>query len=292
VSKRRNIQAHVQTLRDVRDVLDSMKNLALVEIGKLSHAQEARRHLLAELERVATVCASYFRRLAPPVSRLYLLVGTERAFCGSFNEEIATAWLEVRSRDPAAVAIAIGSVLHEKLTPGPQIVAWLEAPAIAEDLDRSLVAVIERVAAEERLHTEPTGLVAIAHGPEGLRRSAILPFDLPPAPPRVAAPQRNISRKTFVAEFTDRYVDAALHGIFTTSLLGENRARLAHMTGAIDHLDREVEILRRRVHRLRQEEITEEVETILLGTQATRWPTAAAGDSATSGQPWAAWRKD
>ena len=83
---------------------------------------------------------------------------------------------------------------------------------------------------------------------------------------RTPIPELNLPPETFMSEFIDHYADAALHSIFATSLLSENRARLARMTVAIDRLDENVAALRRRIHRLRQEEITQEVETILLST--------------------------
>lgn len=268
MSKRRNLQAHAATLNDLRDVLESMKNLALVEMGKLSRTEPARRHLLEELVGIASACSSFYPALSqPPVSRLFVLVGSERSFCGGFNDEIAASWTELRRRDPRATAIAIGSVLHEKLGSAPEIVAKLAGPAIVEDIDRCLFALLEEVRSEEVRHAGPIALAALAHGADGVGTSAILPFEPPQSGPNVPALERNLSREAFVTEFSDQYVDAALHSVFATSLLDENRARLAHMTLAIDNLDEEVATLRRRIHHLRQEEITVEVETILLSTQ-------------------------
>ena len=60
----------------------------------------------------------------------------------------------------------------------------------------------------------------------------------------------------------------ALHDIAYQSLMAENSARIQHMTGAIRRLDEPAEELTRQYHRARQEEITEEIEVILLNSSA------------------------
>ncbi len=270
MSKRRNLQAHVEMLGDLRDVLESMKNLALVEIGKLSRTEPARRRMLNDLTLVATLTAPYHPPLVqPPPAQLYLCVGSERGFCGDFNADIAQLWIDVSKNVPRARAIVVGSALAEKMRGLPRIVAKLDGPTIVEDIDRTLIDLIRSIASlEER--GEPLGLVSVANGIEGLRRTALLPFEPPRGALRAAVPELNLPAETFVREFVDHYLDAALHSIFATSLLSENRARLAHMTVAIDRLDENVSTFARRIHRLRQEEITREVEIILLSTEAAR----------------------
>jgi F-type H+-transporting ATPase subunit gamma len=270
MSRRRNLQAHVEILDDLRDVLESMKNLALVEIGKLSRTEPARRQMLDELTVVATLTASYHPTLIHvPPALLYLCVGSERGFCGDFNSEIARLWLDACENDARARAIVVGSALAEKMRGLPRIAARLNGPTIVEDIDRALIDLIKCIASlEER--AEPFGLVSVANGIEGLQKTGLLPFEPPRGASRGAVPELNLSPATFVREFMDQYLDAALHSIFATSLLSENRARLAHMTVAIDRLDENVGALARRIRRLRQEEITREVEMILLSTEAAR----------------------
>ena len=50
----------------------------------------------------------------------------------------------------------------------------------------------------------------------------------------------------------------------------ENHSRLQHMEGAVRHLDDQVEKLRRKSNIFRQEEITEEIEVILLTAENIR----------------------
>jgi F-type H+-transporting ATPase subunit gamma len=55
-----------------------------------------------------------------------------------------------------------------------------------------------------------------------------------------------------------------LHEIFYISLMAENHRRLQHLEGAVNHLDDQTVKLQRKSQIYRQEEITEEIEVILL----------------------------
>jgi F-type H+-transporting ATPase subunit gamma len=63
------------------------------------------------------------------------------------------------------------------------------------------------------------------------------------------------------------YLFAALHEIFYTSLMAENQRRIQHLEGAIQRLEEKNENLARKSRTLRQEEITEEIEVILLSVE-------------------------
>lgn len=54
---------------------------------------------------------------------------------------------------------------------------------------------------------------------------------------------------------------------FVVSLLAENQYRVQHLEGAVRRLDERLEELATRARSLRQEEINEEIEMILLGTR-------------------------
>jgi len=70
--------------------------------------------------------------------------------------------------------------------------------------------------------------------------------------------------RVFLAELIDLYLFALLHKIFYSALVVENRARLSHLEGALQRLDRETAQLELKRNILRQEEITEEIELLML----------------------------
>ena len=67
---------------------------------------------------------------------------------------------------------------------------------------------------------------------------------------------------------TRHYLYAVLNQVLYNSLTAENRQRQAHMDQALQRLQEKVERLRRACNAQRQEEITEEIEIILLSADA------------------------
>ena len=67
-----------------------------------------------------------------------------------------------------------------------------------------------------------------------------------------------------LTDLSEQYLFAVLHEILYTSLMSENYKRVTHLEGAVRHMDDESEKLARQCNALRQEEIIEEIEVILL----------------------------
>jgi F-type H+-transporting ATPase subunit gamma len=59
-----------------------------------------------------------------------------------------------------------------------------------------------------------------------------------------------------------------MHDVFYGSLMAENRRRLQHMEGATKRIQDKTARLQQKYNLLRQEEITEEIEVILLSNDA------------------------
>jgi F-type H+-transporting ATPase subunit gamma len=81
-------------------------------------------------------------------------------------------------------------------------------------------------------------------------------------------PLLNLQPKAFLAELIDHYLFAALHQILYVSLMAENQHRVQHLEGAVRHLEDKSADLLHRCNLLRQEEIIEEIEVILLSTDS------------------------
>ena len=61
-----------------------------------------------------------------------------------------------------------------------------------------------------------------------------------------------------------------MHELFYGSLMAENTRRLQHMDNAVRRIEQESEELLLKRNMLRQEEITEEIEVIMLSAEAQR----------------------
>jgi F-type H+-transporting ATPase subunit gamma len=73
-----------------------------------------------------------------------------------------------------------------------------------------------------------------------------------------------LAPNTFIAQLTENYLFAASCVSFYDSLMAENQQRMQHMEYAVQRIEQDSEKLLLRRNRLRQEEITEEIEVILL----------------------------
>ena len=77
-------------------------------------------------------------------------------------------------------------------------------------------------------------------------------------------PELNVTPQEFLLELTDHYLFTNLHRILFDSLMAENQHRVQHLQNAVNHLDDKTDELLRKSNALRQEEIIEEIEVILL----------------------------
>jgi F-type H+-transporting ATPase subunit gamma len=264
MSKRRQLRVRIVLFDELRAVLDAMRNVALVEIGKLTRSEKYRRRLLEELVGVAEQTSAYQPVIRKADGRrLYIVVGSERGFCGDFNERVAAFWQTLHAREPSAAFIVVGTRLGEKLRDEAPL-AVVGGALSADEVDGVLLELLGHVRDWQKQDDASISISIVAHDSEEVGSAAILPFE--PARRRVptVAPTLNIAPAAFLRQFIDQYVDARLHDAFAASLLAENHARLQHMAAAIGRVDESLGALRRRSRRMRQAEITQEVEMILL----------------------------
>lgn len=85
---------------------------------------------------------------------------------------------------------------------------------------------------------------------------------------RAFAPAINLPPGKLLAGLTHHYLYAVLNEVLYCSLMAENRQRQTHMDLALQRLEAKTERLRRVCNAQRQEEITEEIEIILLSADA------------------------
>ena len=187
---------------------------------------------------------------------------SEQGFCGDFNESIV-ARARTICAEPNAPACwtVVGQRLVSRLGDDDRKVWRCPAPAVLLRLTREL----NRLLATEAM--TGYGLSALYHcdasGDIRLRR--LLPLrDLPSVPARAHPPDLNLPPAEFLTGLTGHYLYAVLNEVLYSSLMAENRQRLAHMDRALDRLEEDTARLRLAYNARRQEEITEEIEIILL----------------------------
>lgn len=253
------LETRLQKLLDVREILTSMKNLAYMETRKLTHRLEAQRQAVHVLETAAADFLAHYpgqRHRGEHLPQAAVVIGSERGFCGNFNDTLLAA----TGQTPQLAAV--GRKLTAKLEGDPRLLAAVDGPSVAEEVDRVMDALVDAV---EKLGA--VNLVAVFHDTAGeVRRLPLLPpfSSLAHSPPAAFPPLLNLEPSTLYIELVEQYLFAALQLALLASLLAENQQRVQHLEGAVRHLDEQLANLEHRRHQLRQEEIIEEIEVILL----------------------------
>ena len=259
-------------LNEISGIMTAMKGLSLVETKKLARFIGHQHRMLANIEAAAADFLNFFQVTSSAEAPIILiLVGSERGFCGNFNERVLAALDTLPRQDPTAALVVVGSRLAAKLASRPGVVAQLDGASVTEDVP----AVLNRVMDALHLASTASGagatLFSLAHEAEGepaLKR--LLPFDPPTAPHFAHPPRLQLAPPEFFAELLDQYLLAALYGLLYESLSAESRQRLAHMEQALDRLDETIDRLALKRNALRQEKIVEEIEVILSSEMAFR----------------------
>lgn len=287
MSHSRDLLHRIAQLHDIRNIMNSMKNLAFIETRKLERFMSAQRKVVENIKNAATDFLTFYpnpRQTVKKYTRVFILMGSERGFCGDFNEKILTALNNAvsqpspRSEDATAEQnaavelIAVGRKLFSRLENDPRVSVMMSGADVAEEISKVINRLLEEIAKQQAKHPQLTITVLHQDAIQNQVRTTPLlpPFQhlQKPAKHFGIPPLLNLTPAEFLHELIEHYLFAVLHEIFYTSLMAENHRRLQHMQGAIQHLDRRSEILRRKYNTLRQEEITEEIEVILMTAES------------------------
>ena len=277
MSKRRDLETQIRSLNEIKEIMSAMKNLSLMEVHRLTHFLGTQGRVVAGIEAAAADFLLFHPELFPEEREsrnVHLLLGSERGFCGDFNESLVRA-LENNVRSLRDVAlVVIGSKLAAKLTADARVAAFLDGPSVVEEVDAVLIKLMESITAlSAPNHAEGSLHLTVFHhdaAGEGVKVSDLRPFRKREQKQiRFAdAPLLYLQPDVFVTGLTEQYLFAALHELLYSSLMAENQRRMQHMDSAVRRLERTTVELWQRRNILRQEEITEEIEVIMLSVEA------------------------
>jgi F-type H+-transporting ATPase subunit gamma len=285
---RRELERRLHALGDIGAILGVMKNLALMESGKLARTLAAQQELTASLETIAADFTAWYpqpRMAAEATIDVLLLVGSQRGFCGEFNDLILNALAPAENGRYKPLRIAVG----DKLTGRIAADIKLAGPYAAEEIGPVIQLVMETITA---LLSRSDGgksmrLVAIHHDPDtaGVIARQLAPFveQTGQAATFIFPPYLNIAPEALYGQLAGQHLLAAIHEVFHRSLMAENRFRLNHIEGASRRMERRITELKRKQTLARQEEIIEEIEAILAGAGLD--DTEAVGGTAVSAPP-------
>jgi F-type H+-transporting ATPase subunit gamma len=167
----------------------------------------------------------------------------------------------------APALIVVGHKLHTLLEGDARVVALVDGASVVEEVDAVLNQLAAEIVSLQSKHGAMEVFCLFRSGEDGVMTQRLLPpfADLTRSQSDDSvAPILNLSPANFQIDLTDQYLFAALHAILYTSLMMENHQRVTHLEAAVRHLDDQSQDLARQCNGLRQEEIIEEIEVILL----------------------------
>ncbi|MDO9169325.1 MAG: FoF1 ATP synthase subunit gamma [Methylobacter sp.] len=272
MSLSRELQQHITQLKEIRSILNSMKNLAFIELHKLQRFKAMQGQAVAAIEQAALDFLDFYPGLTEiddNAAQFCILLGAERGFCGDFNESL----IDAIANQAYTGVIAVGSRLCNRQEDiAPEVIATLEGANVAEEVPAIISRLIDTLSGLHGKAASALQLTVVYH--DNVATQISQRQVLPPLPRQNEStvhyrnpPVLNLEPGDFFADLVDHYLFAVLHEIFYISLMAENHSRLQHLEGAVNHLDDETVRLQRKSQIYRQEEITEEIEVILLNAE-------------------------
>lgn len=271
MSRRRDIEQRLALYGELTEIMRAMKNMAQVELHRVGRSAALQERCRQE----AVDAATDLLRVAPTLrvagnaaSDVQVLIGSERGFCGGYNEHVVRWFagaMEAGMR-PAGV-IVVGERLASAVGRLRSDVRVIGGATTEAELSGVLNAIVETLTVLESASGPPLGLSAAYSDGHEVHRLRLLPVpDRPVERAQAAGSIRiNVAPGELASELQRHYVYHALLAALYTSLRAENRMRLAQMEGALQHLDGLSRQLKLRQNAVRQEEIVEEIEEIFAG---------------------------
>ena len=267
-------QRHIR-LQEISGIMTAMKSLSLVETRKLVRFIDHQQRMRANIEAAAADFMNFHpvadTGATPGGPAILVIVGSERGFCGNFNERIVQALSRLLPEHDATSWLVVGHRLGTRLAAHPRVLARLDGATVTEDVPAVLDRLIDALQ-----DLRPVGAVGattlqcLGHDAQGEPVvTPLLPLPrLAAGQARTGPPQLQLAAAAFYSGLLDQFLLAALYGQLYTSLAAESRQRLAHLEHALDRLDETLAHLALKRNALRQERIIEEVEVTLSSAMA------------------------
>jgi F-type H+-transporting ATPase subunit gamma len=261
MTRRREIEARLGLYDELSGILGAMRSFALVELRRVTRIEAAQQQVVSALSEALRDVVAALPVPAAVEGDTWLLFGSVRGFCGGFNEEVVRAWQAAGgiARRVVAVGERLQSLLPKEARSFP-VAGAAGALDAASAIDRILAA----LGAARGSRTGEAGLVACLRDEAGPRIQRLLP--LAPSDVRSTAdlPLTNEPPERVAAGVAQHYLFHSLLALMLRSIRVENHMRLLQMENALRHLEDGRQDLKRQRNRLRQEEIVEEIELMVL----------------------------
>jgi F-type H+-transporting ATPase subunit gamma len=289
MNREAEIQAHVASMAELRDIVGAMRSLAGMRIqeahralpGIRRYAESAVDAIGAALRLVPAVEAAAPQGVPAPAG--IVLCAAEHGFVGGFNERLVDA--AQAALTPADALFVLGSRGAATALERGLAASWTgpmaTRPATAPDTVRRLTAELYRHVVQGRIgRVEVLYAQSRQGGAPTIERHCLLPLE-PRAiatDPSALPPLHNLAPRILLEKLMAEYVFARLTEAAVESIAGENAARFAAMVSAHDNVSRKLDQLRQTAREVRQAEVTTELLDLITGT-ASQSPEASRAEA-------------
>lgn len=276
MSRRRDINKKLEALSDIAGIMSAMKGLALMETRILKDLLNCQQTMVSSIEKTAAEFFSSYPEQeckTAPTQELCIIIGSEQGFCGDFNETLLAEMQQRAQRQtPSSVSwILVGRRLASRLNKDNAALFSLPGAVVADEIPSVLLQLTQQLSQlMSQTQTASCGFSVLYHcdASESICLRHLLPLrnTAELAVHTAYPPELNITPDEFLLRLTDHYLYAALNEVLYSSLMAENRQRQIHMDQSLQRLDENTTRLQLTYNIQRQEDITEEIETILLAS--------------------------
>ncbi|PLY02399.1 MAG: hypothetical protein C0622_05610, partial [Desulfuromonas sp.] len=167
MTKRHELEHHQRSLSEIREIMNSMKTLAYLETRKLDRFLKSQRDVVSDIEIAAADFLDFYPETLPKSAsgdRIYLLIGSERGFCGNFNQKLQRH-LEPSLADlpeGKATVIAVGRKLYSLLEDYPCPVIPVAGATVGEEIGDTLNLIVRELTAQRQRSV--VAFYALYHG--------------------------------------------------------------------------------------------------------------------------------
>ena len=172
MTRRRDIEQHRHSLDEIRDIMNSMKNLSFMETRKISGFLDVQHSVVKHIEKVAADFISFYpdtlaKTTGTSVDNdidVYLLIGAERGFCGDFNHALLRHFetMPIKHDMDKLRLICVGHKLETLLENDGREIIFIDGASVAEEVGNVLNQIVNQLATIQE-HTGSLNLYVLYH---------------------------------------------------------------------------------------------------------------------------------
>lgn len=256
--QRKEIESKLTLYNELKGILGAMKSFALVELRKLTKREGAENIAMSLASEALQIMSPALPKFPDKYCDIWILFGSARGFCSSFNEDIVRIWQEQNGN--ACQTIIVGERLAS-LIPESEMITYIPGANGSHDATDVITNLVSKIEETGKRKGQKFGLIACLHNKQLANTHRLLPF-ITPANTSKELPLTNEPPETVATSVAEHYLFHSMFALLLQSLYVENHMRLMQMESAIKHIDDKLEAMQIMRNRLRQEEIVEEIELI------------------------------